>query len=362
MHLNARIIAVPQNDEVPMSDSLDVVRQRSSWRAHLGSPREIFSIAVGLVGCIGIWWVAARVAPGVDPALAWPEALLLAAGLLAAVVGLIAALERFGWIAAGNTAMQVAATANDRIINVIVKLRRRAVSLRRQAVLSLVITLIALSAGLYLFYFAEEISDRSSADLLAALRHTSLSASTALDRAQSDAERERIGAEEFITLQGLTPKERNAAVMTAHVASATDAVKTAATEIRQSLDSIEKHLLSLTTGDRTRQMISAIATRVGAILLIVFLVQILVSLYRYNTRSAAYYDARADALELSLDEQGILQLERLELLSSIITPERIDFGREPKSPTEAGLEFAKVLMTSRNERAPAERASREPGA
>jgi hypothetical protein len=45
-------------------------------------------------------------------------------------------------------------------------------------------------------------------------------------------------------------------------------------------------------------LISTIASRADAVLILLFLVQILVSLYRYNFRLASYYDGRAYALEL----------------------------------------------------------------
>jgi len=70
-------------------------------------------------------------------------------------------------------------------------------------------------------------------------------------------------------------------------------------------------------------------TRVGVVLIIVYLVQILLSLYRYNTRLASYYNSRRDLLTLWDGKQ-----RGLKSLDEILTSARIDFGREPKHPLE----------------------------
>jgi photosystem II stability/assembly factor-like uncharacterized protein len=83
--------------------------------------------------------------------------------------------------------------------------------------------------------------------------------------------------------------------------------------------------------------------RVTTILLIAFLVQILVSLYRYNTRLASYYDARADAV-LMTQFAGTEFDNLVELLS----PDRFDFGRQPRSPMGNAVELAReILRTGR---------------
>jgi hypothetical protein len=51
--------------------------------------------------------------------------------------------------------------------------------------------------------------------------------------------------------------------------------------------------------DRVETIIATMATRVGSVLLLVFLVQILVTTHRYASRMAAFFDARAGALELA---------------------------------------------------------------
>ena len=92
-------------------------------------------------------------------------------------------------------------------------------------------------------------------------------------------------------------------------------------------------------------LVSAIATRVGAIVLLLFLVKILVPLYRYNIKLASYYDARADVLELigpGLREDKAY--DTLAKLTSALTPEGIDFGSPPPSPTDQAIELAKHIL------------------
>jgi hypothetical protein len=76
-------------------------------------------------------------------------------------------------------------------------------------------------------------------------------------------------------------------------------------------------------------LIQTSVTRFGVVLILVFLVQILVSLYRYNMRLAAFYFARAD---------GLVLLSRmpsnLGTLVNIVSPDKIDFGKPPKTPAE----------------------------
>jgi len=70
-------------------------------------------------------------------------------------------------------------------------------------------------------------------------------------------------------------------------------------------------------------------TRVGIVLIIVYLVQILMGLYRYNTRLIAYYNSRRDLLTLWDGKQRTLKS-----LDEVLSSSKIDFGREPKHPLE----------------------------
>ena len=79
--------------------------------------------------------------------------------------------------------------------------------------------------------------------------------------------------------------------------------------------------------------------RITAILLIVFLVQILTGLYRYNTRLAGFYDARADAI-LVVEFSGM----RFDKLVELLSPDHLTFGRQPKSPANSAVDLAREIL------------------
>jgi hypothetical protein len=78
-----------------------------------------------------------------------------------------------------------------------------------------------------------------------------------------------------------------------------------------------------------RYIIATAITRVGVVLIIVFLVQILMGLYRYNTRLTTFYNSRKDLLRVWNGRN-----DELVKLNEILAPSRIDFGRDPKHPLE----------------------------
>jgi hypothetical protein len=90
----------------------------------------------------------------------------------------------------------------------------------------------------------------------------------------------------------------------------------------------DKEITSERGYNDTRYLIATAITRVGVVLIIVFLVQILIGLYRYNTRLITFYTSRRDALQIwNLKETS------LEKLQKVMAP-NVDFGKEPKHPLE----------------------------
>jgi hypothetical protein len=78
-----------------------------------------------------------------------------------------------------------------------------------------------------------------------------------------------------------------------------------------------------------RYIVATAITRVGVVLIIVFLVQILMGLYRYNTRLITYYNSRRDLLSLWEGDQ-----KKLLPLNNVMAPPTFDFGKDPKHPLE----------------------------
>jgi hypothetical protein len=88
------------------------------------------------------------------------------------------------------------------------------------------------------------------------------------------------------------------------------------------------------------QSISTIATRAGAVLILMFLVQILVTLYRYNVRLVNFFDGRADALQLMNSEDE----KKFQTLVGTIGGDTIEFGKVPKTPTEHAIVLATKIL------------------
>ena len=91
-----------------------------------------------------------------------------------------------------------------------------------------------------------------------------------------------------------------------------------------------------------------IADRVPAGILILFLLATLGSLYRYNTRIAGFYYARADALELTTLD---VEESRFDDLSNTLAADRVDF-RAARTPAEAVTDLTKEVVAKVGARPP----------
>jgi hypothetical protein len=118
-----------------------------------------------------------------------------------------------------------------------------------------------------------------------------------------------------------------------------DAAKAASSSARD----VGKSALSMYQESGLTLLAKSVSTRVMAVVLSIFLVQLLIGLYRYNTRMAAYYDGRRDAFELS---QGGNK-EMLEVLVPLLGAETLDFGKGPSSPVDRVVDIAKAIASKR---------------
>ena len=88
------------------------------------------------------------------------------------------------------------------------------------------------------------------------------------------------------------------------------------------------------------QVVTTSVTRFIVLGTVIFLVQILINLYKYNMRVAGHYEAVADALDLSkppLSEDSFLSLAEL------MSPNKIDFGAIPSSIVDHVFDLLKVV-------------------
>jgi hypothetical protein len=68
-----------------------------------------------------------------------------------------------------------------------------------------------------------------------------------------------------------------------------------------------------------------------------------VTLYRYSSRLAAFYDSRADALQLV----PIEAFDSAETSVAVLGPDKLDFGKTPRSAIENAVDLAKEILKLR---------------
>ena len=88
--------------------------------------------------------------------------------------------------------------------------------------------------------------------------------------------------------------------------------------------------------------------RLAIVVLLLFLVQVLVGLNRYNTRLAAFYLARADTLLLLPDSTDQTPLDAVERVTQLLSPDQLDFGRTPKAVAQHAVELVRALSPGRS--------------
>jgi len=191
---------------------------------------------------------------------------------------------------------------------IIASFRDRAEKLQTASLCILIIILISLAAGTYLFVFSGNIAIRDVTSLKAVRPNKTLLP--------------QIGFEGTNTT-GMVFDNYN------------ERIKRLEAEISN------KRNYQQNNEQNQIYLISTVTTKIGSVMILLFLVQILVTLYRYNTRLSAYYDARADALEL-VSGQSIADLEQI---IKALSPEGIDFGKTPSSPAEQAVELAKEILS-----------------
>lgn len=187
------------------------------------------------------------------------------------------------------------------IKNVVRTLRLRAYGARVMGWFSLVLILLSLIAGISLFVFSRQITEGSGRDML----DWTLADFEAYEKAQKAPE-----TKQKIDAAHKQDKDLQEPVSASDVGSLFD-----------------------------KEMISTSITRIGSIVLLLFLVQVLVPLFRYSERLSAFYHSRADALQLADDPTKLGFI----ILAKDFWPE-FDFGKAPRTPTDAAGDIAREAM------------------
>lgn len=117
-----------------------------------------------------------------------------------------------------------------------------------------------------------------------------------------------------------------------------DSLESGVEKVKQETNSLRKEVSS--GAPRLEFLVTAFALRFGIAAVVLLLVKILTSIYRYHTRLAAHYDSKADALELC-PSGDIAAFEKLCLA---LTPSGVDFQESADSIAEHAVEIAKKVM------------------
>lgn len=97
------------------------------------------------------------------------------------------------------------------------------------------------------------------------------------------------------------------------------------------------------------ELVFTAITRFGTVLFTIYIISVLLNVFRYVMRIAAYYEARAQALSLTVvlnEKHATLFAE----LAATLSAEKIDFGNEPPTPTQQAIELLKVAKSKDKEK------------
>lgn len=247
--------------------------------------------------------------------------------------------------------------------------RLRAKLLRRNANLILTIIVLVLIAGIAVFVGAGSLANREATTAVEERRSTEVARlreqreliTTYIARQERDIAELQNRLQKELAGQGSsrTPGDGPVAARLRMELQSTDLLLASAKRdlenTTERIDQLQKQLATakpgLTADDQWFSVVSALSTRVGAVVLLLFLVQILVPLYRYNIRLASFFDARADALEMYALYADI-QLDKTQAFGRLLAPDGVEFGNPPATPAKQAFELAKEVLAIRRDASP----------
>ncbi len=237
---------------------------------------------------------------------------------------------------------------NEDIKQIILRLRSRSKSLRIAARVVLLLIVATLALGIQIFSFADISAARSQSylSIQRSARLLSEQITNNLTRDMSKVVVESLKADGVIVRGEMSDQEFTKSVEDISAAvnkqiensvkeNIIKNIQNAATELEK-----QRALAEQTEAQTQSLLVSALSTRIGITFLLLFLVQILVSLYRYNIRLSAFYDARADALAVAKDVKKMKFSDIVDLTA----PEKLDFVRQ-KAPTDQAIDIAREILT-----------------
>lgn len=217
------------------------------------------------------------------------------------------------------------------------RLRRSAMALKLGALLTLLGIIAIIAGGTWLFVEAGAIAAKET-DFTA--RAMDISVKKIEHITSRMFQQSRDAAVERLIKAGMTGPE--SAKILDEFRDATAAQGKIASDIAEHMEKTFTAAATPSDAKVWQTTISTSIARLSAAGLLLFLVQIFITLYRYNSRLGSYYTARADALQLF----GNRSLDDLQRFTAILSPDSLDFGELPKPPSEQVMQFARDALGS----------------
>lgn len=222
-------------------------------------------------------------------------------------------------------------------------LRKRALRFRSIAFFALSFSIILLIIAIYLFLYAGELSYRDSIQIID-LKNKQLN--------ELNIQR-KVLSEELLQAKGDLTKEKTGALDSgipgagAIYKALSDRVQVLNSQLKELDKKISETTKELSNNNTlnlsTSQILTTTITRLIVLGTLIFLVRILINLYKYNMRVAGHYDAISDGIDLlsnSYPETNFIDLFEL------ISPNKIDFGKTPASIEQHTIDLIKALKTN----------------
>jgi hypothetical protein len=238
----------------------------------------------------------------------------------------------------GSPANLTVETPGVGIPRLIADIEHRVGRLQARSNLIIAIVIVSLVSAVFLIVFAGRLT---SIDAAAVSSVQSIKEEMAtLDRQISElgAQSARISQQQKTTRVPeqtpitRTPAESDPEILAVGIRENKEFLMTRRKAIAELLDKAWNNELNETTKDKlkdTNFLTATIMTRVGVLVILVFLVQILISLYKYNTRMIAFYASRLDCLRVWGGN-----VRELQTLLPLLTPAHVDFGPDAKHPVQ----------------------------
>lgn len=222
---------------------------------------------------------------------------------------------------------------HDTIPGIWESLRGRARWLRRFGFSALVGATVCIAGGVALFVLAGQIAARDAKYWGPALTESGARTDVSIERIERKI-RER---SDDAPGRSPTPAEKPAEKSSSSVAAEVKAQRALIERLEDRVGNLGQLVMAVEAQANTNAVVSTLVTRAGAVLLLIFLVQILVSFSRYTFRMAIYLESRADALDLLRSDSD----EALSALNAFFAPQSVDFGKPIGGPAEQVLALLK---------------------